>query len=89
MSQPLVVWPLIFQLLNLPALENKIEALPKDLCKGLNSLVILVVWEVQEHKSSCVFEGSSPSIQSRLQAVKAKGSLWCMSGATKFQTPMA
>lgn len=44
MSQPLVVWPLIFQLLNLPALENKIEALPKDLCKGLNSLVILVVW---------------------------------------------
>jgi hypothetical protein len=30
--------------------------------KGLNSLIILVAWEVWKFRSACAFEGLSPNI---------------------------
>jgi hypothetical protein len=92
------VWLFIFQYLNLvvnlPTAEsssfsawwcNTIRAVPKDTRKGLNSLIILVAWEVWKYHNSCVFEGARPSIQILLQTVANGSSLWCMAGASKLQ----
>jgi hypothetical protein len=92
------VWFFIFQYLNLvvnlPTAEsssfsawwcNTIRAVPKDIRKGLNSLIILVAWEVWKHCNSCVFEGARPSIQILLQTVANESSLWWMAGASKLQ----
>jgi hypothetical protein len=92
------VWFFIFQYLNLvvdlPTAEsssfpawwcNTIQAAPKDMWKGLNSLIILVAWEVWKHRNSCVLEGIRPSIQILLQTVTNESSLWCMAGASKLQ----
>ena len=46
--------------------------------KGLNSLIILVAWEIWKHRNVCVFEGTSPNVQEVLHAVAIEGSLWCM-----------
>ena len=37
--------------------------------KGLNSLIILVSWEIWKHRTSCVFEGASQDIKELLQSV--------------------
>jgi hypothetical protein len=42
---------------------------PKEMRKGLNSLIILVAGEVWTFGNTCVFEGISPNIQSLLQKV--------------------
>jgi hypothetical protein len=77
------VWAVILQKLGLVSLSpqpsdthfsswwcKSINGLPKDPKKGLNSLIILVVWELWKHRNFCVFEGGSPSIQLVLQNVK-------------------
>jgi hypothetical protein len=58
---------------------------PKAERKGLNSLIILVAWEVWEHHNSCVFENATPGIQEVLRAVIAEGNLWCSAAARKLQ----
>ena len=46
-----------------------ISAAHKNLRKGLNSLIILVVWEVWKHCNSCVFDGLAPHVDAVLQKV--------------------
>jgi hypothetical protein len=58
---------------------------PKAEQKGLNSLIILVAWEVWMHCNSCVFENATPSIQEVLRAVSTEGNLWCSAGARNLQ----
>jgi hypothetical protein len=53
--------------------------------KGLNSLIILVAWEIWKHRNVCVFEGTSPNVQEVLHAVTIEGFLWCMAGASALQ----
>ncbi|WVZ78922.1 LOW QUALITY PROTEIN: hypothetical protein U9M48_026563 [Paspalum notatum var. saurae] len=57
------------------------DAAPKDLKKGLNSLFILVVWEVWKHRNACVFERVNPEVLVVLQNIANEGSLWCSAGA--------
>jgi hypothetical protein len=56
----------------------------KEMCKGLNSLLSLVAWEVWKFRNACVFEGPS-NIQSLLQKVPDECSSWCMTGASNLQ----
>ncbi|CAN6231704.1 unnamed protein product [Urochloa humidicola] len=92
------VWALIFQHLGLNMLTpepstsrfskwwwSAITMVPKEVRKGLNSLIILVAWEVWKHRNSCVFDGARPCIQEVLRAVQAEGNLWCSAGARKLQ----
>lgn len=58
-----------------------IKGLPKDLKKGLNSLIILCAWELWKHRNFCVFEGGRPDLQLVLQSVREDCSLWCSAGA--------
>lgn len=51
---------------------------------SLNSLIILVAWEVWKHRNSCVFENATPSVQEVLSAVNAEGTLWCRAGAREL-----
>ncbi|KAG2565174.1 hypothetical protein PVAP13_7NG025168 [Panicum virgatum] len=53
--------------------------------KGLNSLIILVTWEIWKHRNACVFKGSRPSVQLLLQTVSSECVLWCMAGASKLK----
>ncbi|WVZ52393.1 hypothetical protein U9M48_003457 [Paspalum notatum var. saurae] len=61
------------------------KALPKDLRKGLNSLFILVSWELWKHRNECVFLGARPAVQAVLQSIGAEGHLWCLAGALDLQ----
>ena len=61
------------------------QKLPKEMRKGLNSLIILVAWEVWKFRSACAFEGLSPNIQSLLQKVDNECSSWRMAGASDLQ----
>jgi hypothetical protein len=46
--------------------------------KGLNSLIILVAWELWKHQNACVFEGARSSIEVLLQSVANESNLWTM-----------
>jgi len=91
-------WSLIFQHLNLAIAgpttsttsfsawwSTTIKHVPKDHRKGLNSLIILVTWEIWKHRNACVFQGSRPSVQLLLQTVSSECVLWCMAGASKLK----
>ena len=65
--------------------KSAIRRVPMEMRNGLNSLIILVSWEVWKHRNSCVFEGTSPNIQVLLQSVGDECSLWCMAGASNLQ----
>ena len=92
------LWARIFQYLGLSSLSPEptasrfskwwwkaISSVPKAERKGLNSLIILIAWEVWKHRNSCVFENATPSIQKVLRAVSTEGNLWCRAGARKLQ----
>ena len=92
------VWVLIFQHLGLIHLapespetrffgwwRKTFLAVPKEMRKGLNSLIILVAWEIWKHRNDCVFEKARPNTQEVLRAINTEGRLWCMAGASKLQ----
>jgi hypothetical protein len=69
------VWSLVLQQLGLLQLapqptvthflgwwKKVAAAVPKEARKGLNSLIILVAWEIWKHRNSCVFDNKRPSI---------------------------
>jgi hypothetical protein len=58
---------------------------PKEQKSGLNSLIILVAWELWKHRNDCVFEGERPSVEVVLQKIANESSLWCMAGASALQ----
>ena len=65
----------IFLTLGLEAKESKSAGKVRHKCfstrliyQVLNSLIILVSWEIRKHGNTCVFEGASPNnIQELLQ----------------------
>ncbi|WVZ63192.1 hypothetical protein U9M48_012845 [Paspalum notatum var. saurae] len=88
------VWTLIFHDLGLPSIVpqpgctrfsnwwgQSIKSVEKAIRKGLNSLVILVAWEIWKHRNACVFEGVVPCVQQVRQAMVEEGTVWCLAGA--------
>ncbi|CAL5002947.1 unnamed protein product [Urochloa decumbens] len=65
--------------------RKTVAAAPKEVRKGINSLIILVAWELWKHRNSCVFDNQRPNIQDVLWSVNTEGSIWCMAGACKLQ----
>lgn len=51
---------------------------PKEVCKGLNYLVILMVWSIWKHRNRCVFEGDRPNVTNLLRVIFDEAWLWCM-----------
>ncbi|WVZ94091.1 hypothetical protein U9M48_040028 [Paspalum notatum var. saurae] len=87
------VWTLILNALGLPDLvpqpdgrrfsswwSGAVSRAPKELKKGLNSLIILVAWEVWKHRNACVFEEFRPCVSVICQEIEKEGSLWCLAG---------
>jgi hypothetical protein len=92
------VWFLVFQHLRLLHLapqptvtrfsgwwKSSTSAVPNDMRKGLNSLIILVAWEIWKHRNACVFDNRRPCILEVLKAISAEGGIWCSAGASKLQ----
>jgi hypothetical protein len=65
--------------------SQSIKSVGKDMRKGLNSLIILVAWQVWNHRNSCVFEGSRPCVQNVVLAVVEEGRTWCLARASALQ----
>jgi hypothetical protein len=65
--------------------RQAITAAPKEARKGLNSLIILVAWELWKHRNACVFEKHRLRIQDVLSYVSLEGDLWCLAGASKLK----
>jgi hypothetical protein len=59
-----------------------VRGLPKEMHKGLNSLIILVNWEIWKHRNTIVFEGARLNIQTLRLTVAHESSLWCFGGAS-------
>jgi hypothetical protein len=57
------------------------KLVPKELKKGMNSLTILVAWELWKHRNRCVFDGMMPDLVVALQDIASDGVLWCSAGA--------
>lgn len=57
--------------------SSSIRLTPKELQKGLNTLVFLVAWEIWKHRNACTFESSAPDASVVLQNIANEGSLWC------------
>ena len=52
-----------------------IKKVPKDLRKGVNSLIILGAWMIWKHRNACVFEGVAPSVNTIVRELKDELSL--------------
>ena len=87
------VWTLILGGLGLPILapqpdgrrfsgwwSEAISRAPKELKKGLNSLFILVAWELWKHRNACVFEKIRPCVSVVCSQNEKDGNLWCLAG---------
>jgi len=61
-----------------------IKSVPNEHRKGLNSLIILVTWEILKDRNACVSKGAQPSVQRPLQTVSSECVLWCLAGASKL-----
>jgi len=61
------------------------KGVPKEVREGLNSLIILVAWELWKHWNACVFEGARLRLEAVLQAIVYESSLWCSAGALALQ----
>jgi len=57
--------------------------------KGLNSLIILVAWEVWKHRNTCVFYNARPWTSNQLRNVLDECGLWGMARASKLQELLA
>lgn len=57
---------------------------PKEMRKGINSLVILVAWGLWKHRNRCVFDGGTPRQQQVLLAVTEEARVWKLARATKL-----
>ena len=62
-----------------------ISLTPKEARKGLNTLFILVAWEIWKHRNACVFEGKRPCVQTVLREVASECNLWVLAGASALR----
>ncbi|WVZ53711.1 LOW QUALITY PROTEIN: hypothetical protein U9M48_004616, partial [Paspalum notatum var. saurae] len=88
------IWSTILRFIGLPTAAPQdersfsgwwyraISRVPKEMKKGLNSLIILVAWELWKHRNACVFEGVRPSVVLLCQEVERESSLWRLAGNT-------
>lgn len=57
----------------------------KEHSKGLNTLIMLVFWEVWKHRNRCVFDGVRPCTTSLIQVIRQEANLWALAGAGKLR----
>jgi len=51
--------------------------LPKEIRKGLNTLIVIVAWEIWKHWNECDFNKTMPNVWTILHAVADECVLWC------------
>lgn len=91
------IWLLILQPLDLVVIApmdedtrffnwraRSVKRVQKEAWKGLNTLFILVAWEIWKFWKSYLFEGSEAHLQ-LLQKIGDECLLWCMAGAVDLQ----
>jgi hypothetical protein len=60
--------------------------------KGLNSLIILGLWTIWNHRNRCVFDGLSPNLETAIRRAEEEREMWELAGAKSLAlltTPMA
>lgn len=61
------------------------KAVPKEMKKSVNSLIILVAWEIWKHRDACVLEGKRTCVRTVLQIVATECALWSAAGASRLR----
>lgn len=61
--------------------------LQKDLRRGFDSLVILVVWHIWKERNFCVFESKAANSQAIIQKMLVEGAQWALTGARVIARP--
>jgi hypothetical protein len=91
------VWCLVLQRLGYSSFPTQVTArfanwwsrtvrgLPTNEKKGLNSLIILVAWEIWKHMNNCVFNGATPCLADVLRAIANESALWRLAGAARLR----
>ncbi|CAO2038521.1 unnamed protein product [Urochloa humidicola] len=49
--------------------------------RGLNSIIILVSWEIWKHRNRCVFDATQPNLRGLLLAIRDELQTWDIAGA--------
>jgi hypothetical protein len=60
--------------------SGAVSQVTRELKKGLNSMIILVDWELWEHRNACVFEGMRSSVSVVCHEIEKECNLWCLAG---------
>uniref|UniRef100_A0A0A9HM32 Uncharacterized protein n=1 Tax=Arundo donax TaxID=35708 RepID=A0A0A9HM32_ARUDO len=66
--------------------RRAMRGVAKEHRKGLNSLVILIAWEIWKHRNDCVFNNARPSVVAVIETVAKESALWCSAGAKHLYT---
>ena len=66
-----------------------IRGIPRVEREVLNTLIILVAWEILKHRNAFVFDGDWPNIEVLLHWVANEGALWCLAEASALHRLLA
>jgi hypothetical protein len=66
--------------------SNQLHGITK---KGFNSLIILRLWIIWNHRNSCVFDDLSPNLDAAIRRAREEKELWELAGAKSLSLLMA
>uniref|UniRef100_A0A0E0E5D9 CRIB domain-containing protein n=1 Tax=Oryza meridionalis TaxID=40149 RepID=A0A0E0E5D9_9ORYZ len=69
--------------------QPSFRGVSKEAKKELNSLIILVAWEIWKHRNDCIVNNATPSTAAVLDAVARESLLLCTAGARALHELLA
>ncbi|GJN11863.1 hypothetical protein PR202_ga30096 [Eleusine coracana subsp. coracana] len=60
--------------------RRAVRKVPKEIRKGLNTVIILGGWTLWKHRNACVFDTAAPCIRTLLKNFDNENHLWCLVG---------
>uniref|UniRef100_A0A0D3GJZ3 Uncharacterized protein n=1 Tax=Oryza barthii TaxID=65489 RepID=A0A0D3GJZ3_9ORYZ len=69
--------------------QPSFRGVSKEAKKELNSVIILVAWEIWKHRNDCIFNNATPSTAAVLDALARESLLLCTAGARALHELLA
>uniref|UniRef100_A0A0D3GJY8 CRIB domain-containing protein n=1 Tax=Oryza barthii TaxID=65489 RepID=A0A0D3GJY8_9ORYZ len=69
--------------------DSRASGVSKEAKKELNSVIILVAWEIWKHRNDCIFNNATPSTAAVLDALARESLLLCTAGARALHELLA
>ncbi|GJN29075.1 hypothetical protein PR202_gb17267 [Eleusine coracana subsp. coracana] len=65
--------------------RRAVRKVPKEIRKGLNTVIILGGWTLWKHRNACTFDTAAPCIRILLKNFDDENHLWCLAGAARLR----